>query len=180
MIVNLKHQITEEDILSVPDFRLEIFTKQEAEYIKKVCMNLLNIAKEQNSSNEVGVLVDSHLYHIVKWLKGTEKKVRLQMDWLEITSDIAYSSSNRFIFIHNHPSTAGISLQDITSFLENEYICCIIVVRNNGGLDFLYKTTVIKQEIIDWFMTRIKTKQDFFELCEINNMHHIIKRRKVQ
>lgn len=117
--------------LEVPDL------KQFAALIQQKHRKLLEIAKEVNDSNEVGILYNLYTKEEVIKL-GNENNVSIDDD---IDSAVLRKNSykNELILLHNHPSTSNFSLADIAYFLSDDYILAISVITNQGQIYFLQK-----------------------------------------
>lgn len=162
--------ITETNIHSIPEFKLDLFTHEDCSYIKYFCKHVLYTSRNENNSNEVGLLLDSFNFNNIKWFKGSKFRVSLKIDWTNIIDRTDYT--NRYIFIHNHPNCRGFSLQDISSFLANRYLFCIIVVQNNGSLHTLHKECEADFSTSKWFKDNFSYVTEFYKVCEALKIYY--------
>ena len=132
-----KIMITDVAIRKVPVVYIPQFSQNACEWIADEHRELLNIAREQNNSDEVLFV-----------LFGQEQKSIIFGD--EFSVDLGESASAYSIFakasprdvmlLHNHPSTNSFSLSDIVVFLRYAQIGIMSVVTNQGDVHILHKT----------------------------------------
>lgn len=131
--------ITDAAIQKVRTVDLPELSLAEAESLALENKKLLRVAMEQNDSNEVISVMSLKQERTVRQL-GTEGKASPG----ENPEAVAlYRSAERkeLAYLHNHPSTNGLSLQDIMTFVDYGPIGIMSVVTNQGSTFLLQKTS---------------------------------------
>lgn len=178
MTVNI---IFQEDIESVPLLDTKLFSAEALRSIQSYCKKCLKYACNRNKSKECGILIDSLNYKRYDKFKGQEGNVCITDSRmiLQDEQNNKFYNKNRYIFIHNHPNNRGFSEVDIESFLDNEFIGCLIVVCNNGGVYLLRKLIGFSDTGIDsvWYLESGLTPMEFCKICSKYNIKFIHRRR---
>jgi hypothetical protein len=137
-------KITDIAIMKVPRIKLQGFTPDDNRFIQDQHKLLLTIAKEDNDSNEVGILVD-----IINWdtwiIKGNGNEVETR-DNPEAYKALKSYRKNQLLFMHNHPSTGTFSGTDFKTFCNNNSLFIITVVGNDGNVRALTKENKFNSE----------------------------------
>lgn len=98
---------------------------------------LLQIAKEQNNSNEVSTII-SLVQHRKAVVLGDEFSVQTGSS-PEAMGIFSIAATGEIMYLHNHPSTNNFSLTDIATFLRESQIGLLSVVTNQGTVYILHK-----------------------------------------
>ncbi len=139
--------ITDKAIDRVPKMISNAYSDDECKIIQREHKELLKTALAENNSNEVAFIFNSGLTQ-KSVVYGTDDKLSLGMTY----------GKNLFV-MHNHPRNNGFSLQDITEFVTNDCIKSMSVVKNNGAVEILTKTS--ECDILDMMtdLSRLLKKQ---------------------
>ena len=129
--------ITDVAISKVPMIRFHGFSEEENIFIQQQHMRLLQKAKDDNNSCEVGILVD-----IIKWdtwlIIGEANNIEMKTN-PEAYRAMMTQGRNTMMFMHNHPSTGTFSGTDFKTFCNNETLYIMTVVGNDGNVRVLTK-----------------------------------------
>lgn len=129
--------ITDVAISKVPMIQFHGFNEEENVFIQQQHMRLLRIAKNDNNSREVGILVD-----IIKWdswlIMGEANNIEMKTN-PEAYKAMMTQGRNTMMFMHNHPSTGTFSGTDFKTFCNNESLYIMTVVGNDGNVRTLTK-----------------------------------------
>lgn len=132
-----KIEITDIAIDKVPLINVPGFTEEQNNLLQQEHKNILQIAKDENNNNEVGILYNIYTGQRSQKL-GDEYSVNI-----DSTPDSAVlrhdSFENELVLMHNHPSTSNFSLADIDYFLSDGYIGLMSVITNQGEIYMLQK-----------------------------------------
>ena len=139
-----KIMITDIAIKKVPLIKTKGMTSELAKIIQLEHQSLLQLAKDENDSNEVLSvlsLAESNLNKIVgAKIKGNEFGVNPS---ISCNARAIFLKNNgirdSLAYLHNHPSTNNFSLPDIMSFIQDGRIGIITVVTNQGTVYILQK-----------------------------------------
>jgi hypothetical protein len=130
-------KITDIAITKIPRIKFHGFTPDDNRFIQDQHKLLLTMAKEENDSNEVGMLVD-----IINWntwiIMGNGNEVETR-DNPEAYKALKSYRKNQLLFMHNHPSTGTFSGTDFKTFCNNNSLFIITVVGNDGNVRTLTK-----------------------------------------
>lgn len=130
--------VTDVAIDKVPYMAIPGFNKEQNEYLQQEHKNILRIAKDENNSNEVGVLYNTYTGQRMQKF-GTENS--LDMDEGTDSAVLRHDALvNELVLLHNHPSTETFSLADIDYFLADVYMGLVSVVTNQGSIYILQKS----------------------------------------
>lgn len=113
----MKHYITDEDINRVSIKNLPYHDENTCKILEFYSKQLLQVARDENDSNECGILLDSFDLTRSQWFKGIENKVQLTVNKL-----------HRYLFLHNHPSCSSFSKTDLVSFADNDGIYFVMAL----------------------------------------------------
>lgn len=122
-------KITDATINKIPTIESSIYSKAETNKITSQHKDLLEFSKK-NDSKEVAFLLNSNLERIGQYI-GNETEVN-------IGNSILGKGENLFV-MHNHPRNSGFSLQDLQTFIIEDNIKTISIVKNNGAVEMLTK-----------------------------------------
>ncbi len=139
-IRSTKEMISDSTIDSIRCIYLDEFDEEEAHLIQQLHKRLLKYAKNNNDSNEIGILVD-----IVDWsdilIVGDENSISMRTSY-RAKNKMESSPKNCLIFLHNHPRNTCFSEVDLSTFMTSDSLYMISVVCNNGRQFFLIKTSM--------------------------------------
>jgi hypothetical protein len=113
------------------------FDGKETLKINDIQKELLSKSKNNNNSDEVGILLS-----LIDWtyitIYGNSEGISLSTN--SKAKSILYTAPrNSLLFFHNHPKNSIFSERDIETFLTADGIMMVSVVCNNGRQFFLIK-----------------------------------------
>jgi hypothetical protein len=113
------------------------FDEKETLKINDIQKELLSKSKNNNNSDEVGILLS-----LIDWtyitIYGNSEGISLSTN--SKAKSILYTAPrNSLLFFHNHPKNSIFSERDIETFLTADGIMMVSVVCNNGRQFFLIK-----------------------------------------
>jgi hypothetical protein len=120
--------ITEKTIDNMQEIKLNEYNIEENRKINEWHKELLRYSMEENNSNEVVFVLDKNLKLVLK-NKG---------DIENIDFSVPVTGKDYFI-IHNHPKNSSFSTTDIITFLEDNNIKSLSIVKNNGKIEVITK-----------------------------------------
>ena len=129
--------ITEQAIEKVPLVKLPGFSNEDALTLWREHRELLHDAKENNDSNEVLTVLSLARNRKVRRY-GDEFSVNIDND-PEAVGLFSTAQGRELAYLHNHPSTNGISFPDIFQLIRFAQIGLLTVVTNQGELYALQK-----------------------------------------
>ena len=129
--------ITESAINKVDFVKPKDFSDTQASLMMSNNKELLNVAKNQNNSNEVLFIENLDFNNEVRIL-GDEFVVSPAKNPFAV-SIIANAKRQSLVYLHNHPSTNTFSIGDIDTFVCERAIKAISVVTNQGEVYILNK-----------------------------------------
>lgn len=129
--------ITESAINKVDFVKPKDFSDTQASLMMSKNKELLNVAKNQNNSNEVLFIENLDFNNEVRIL-GDEFVVSPAKNPFAV-SIIANAKRQSLVYLHNHPSTNTFSIGDIDTFVCERAIKAISVVTNQGEVYILNK-----------------------------------------
>lgn len=137
--------ITDEAISKVPYIRYQNIPEKEYDIIQGLAKQVLELAKEENNSNEVAITYsyDPELVLSGEELIGIHFGDEHSVDPLSDPQTfhlIMQSKACAVVSLHNHPSLSLISLVDIRFFLQYYSIKLLVIVSNLGGISYLVKS----------------------------------------
>lgn len=121
------YPITTQSIDNVPLIKVGNMSDDEAYRLQTEHKKLLDYAKENNHSCEVGVLFDDNLNEINRAL-GNATSIDL---------NISGRTKAKYV-IHNHPNNASFSNRDLNWLIRNENVRYFSIVKNNGAVEVLH------------------------------------------
>ena len=128
--------ITQKAIDRVPNVEIPNFTDEQNRYIQAQHKELLQFARDENDNKEVAFIFNRDFSS-----KAVEKGVS---DSLTFSSKESYNllnnQSNLFV-MHNHPGNSSFSNRDIKFVIQNENILSLSIVKNNGDVEILTKSS---------------------------------------
>ena len=134
---NHKIFITDSAISKVDLVKPSDFSDKQASYMLNKHKELLNLAKEQNDSNEVLFIEDLNFENEVRIL-GEEFVVSPSKSPFAV-SVVAHAKRKSLVYLHNHPSTNTFSVGDIDTFVCERAIKTMSVVTNQGEVYIINK-----------------------------------------
>lgn len=142
---NRKIMITDEAIEKVPFIKYDEIPEEEYPIIQMLAKKVLQLAKEENDSNEVAItysMDNAKLETGIEELFGVDFGDEHSADPMRDSYSYHLIRSSKpcvVISLHNHPSLSKISLIDVRFFLENETVKLLTVVTNLGNIYYLVK-----------------------------------------
>ncbi|MBO4396491.1 MAG: hypothetical protein J5819_09120 [Eubacterium sp.] len=136
--------ITDIAISKVPRTRIQGFTSEQNARVQELHKEVLQTAQElnqkyHNDEMEAAILLD--LFDMNTYWKVEGKKPRRvrMKDNPEANTAMQTWNTNRFLLMHNHPSTGTFSAKDILTFCNTDSIYILTVIANNGTVYILRK-----------------------------------------
>ncbi len=128
--------ITDKSINSVKNIKINGYTEQQCEHIQAKHKELLTFARDNNESKECAFICENDLSDFGKDLGATD---RLEFKDSKCVSML--SSRPNLFLMHNHPKNSSFSATDIRFFIETDSIKHLSVVKNNGNVEVLTKSS---------------------------------------
>lgn len=127
--------ITDRAIESIPKVSIDGFSDEMNEFVKNQHQELLRYAKNNNGSNEVAFV----------FRKGLEDKTVYigSEDNTFFGSDL-YTKGQDVFVMHNHPRNSSFSKSDVQTFIGSDNIKYVSIVKNNGNVEVLTKTSAFR------------------------------------
>lgn len=122
--------ITDDAIDRVPFVKIQNYSIEQCAEIQRQHKELLRYSLESNECKEVAFVFNSDIANRREF-KGAD-------DRLEFGNDLHESKS---FVMHNHPRNSSFSRADIIEFVGNDSIRSLSVVKNNGKVEILTKTS---------------------------------------
>lgn len=121
--------ITSETIAKVPRVTPATYTDEMCDLIQQEHKNLLNVSMTQNNNQEVAFFFNEDF--------SSKSIVFGEEDRLSFPN---LYGKNMFV-MHNHPRNSSFSANDVLCFISNNSIKSLSVVKNNGKVEVLTKTS---------------------------------------
>lgn len=128
-------KITDSAIERVPKVDINGYTEEQCSEIQKQHKELLQYAKDKNNNNEVAFVFDSKI--------SKRKEFTGSDDALDFGS-LLYGKD--LFVMHNHPRNSSYSDTDIAFLLGNDNIRSLSIVKNNGSVEILTKSSSFDKE----------------------------------
>ena len=128
--------ITQEAIDHVPLIKINGFTGVQNLYIQQQHKELLRFALCENDSKECAFVFRKDFVSLVG--KDT---LRGDLSSVSLGNLVATSGSDVFL-MHNHPKNGRFSVDDITTFIDESNITYMSVVKHNGEVEIISKTSL--------------------------------------
>jgi hypothetical protein len=132
-----KQYISKNIISNLHVVKIDGFDEKEILKINDIQKELLSKSKNNNNSDEVGILLN-----LIDWtyvtIYGNSKGISLGTN-SEAKFLLYTAPRNSLLFFHNHPKNSIFSERDIETFLTADGIMMVSVVCNNGRQFFLIK-----------------------------------------
>ncbi len=123
--------ITDKSIDSVPKVEIDGLTDEQNTFIQQQHKELLAYSREYNANNEVAFVFDKNMQsRIDKPILGSDDRL-----------DLGNLSGSDLLVLHNHPRNSSFSTTDLTTFLSSNDIKTMTIVKNNGAVEALTKTS---------------------------------------
>ena len=123
-------EITDKAIENVPNVKISGYTDEQCAEIQKQHKELLKYSRDNNNGNEVAFVFDNNLQNR-KEFKGSD-------DRLDFGSSL-YGKD--LTVMHNHPRNSSYSDTDIAFLINNDTVKTLTIVKNNGKVEILTKTS---------------------------------------
>lgn len=131
-------KITDTAIERVPKVKIDGYTDKQCEYIQQQHKELLRFAKDNNDNKEVAFVFDKD-FNKSEPIKGSD-------DMLELGTALMGKGNNLFV-MHNHPRNSSFSATDIKFFKNEENVKTLTIVKNNGAVERLTKSSEYNNDI---------------------------------
>lgn len=140
-----KIMITDEAIRKVPRIRYKDISEMEYDTLQELARQVLQIAKNENDSNEVAV---TYSLESARLIERGERYIGIALGEEHEVDPLSDATSYHLIcasrdcvvlVLHNHPSLSAFSLSDIQFLLKYEAVKMMIVVTNLGNVSYLVK-----------------------------------------
>lgn len=141
--------ITDTAINSVKKISIEGLTDIQNDYVQTQHKELLKYAKDNNGSNEVAFVYRKDLTGRMIF-KGSD-------DVIDFGNELNGKGDGLFI-MHNHPRNSSFSNTDILFFKNYDMAKTITIVKNNGEIEYLTKSSEYNEKIFALEYDRLKTK----------------------
>lgn len=132
----MKYYIEQKVIDNLPYVNMKGMSEDENRYVNEWIKYALQYAKDENDSNEVGVMLDKAEWNHYDTVLGNEKSVKYNTEKMKKWLD---EGNDNIILIHNHPSNKIFSDKDIFNFCKMDAVNTIIVAGNKGNIYLLQK-----------------------------------------
>lgn len=166
--------VTREAIHRVDYVGLSDFTEEQALAMQSKHRQVLEIAMNENNSNEVLLIEDLDFKSEVKIL-GSEFVVSPGKNPFAV-SVIAHAERQSLVYLHNHPSTNTFSVGDIDTFVCERAIKVMSVVTNQGEVYILNKLANYNFSRVRELLTSVYTS---FPKGEIDDKEFVIRFLKI-
>ena len=166
--------VTREAIHRVDYVELSDFTEEQALAMQNKHRQVLEIAMNENNSNEVLLIEDLDFKSEVKIL-GSEFVVSPGKNPFAV-SVIAHAERQSLVYLHNHPSTNTFSVGDIDTFVCERAIKVMSVVTNQGEVYILNKLANYNFSRVRELLTSVYTS---FPKGEIDDKEFVIRFLKI-
>lgn len=134
-----KIEITSQAIEKVKQISIKGNTEENDILIQKAHKELLRIAKEENDSNEVAVLINLNKNETTMFVKGKRHEVDIYAD-TEIYHLLTMAPKQSLTLCHNHPGATDFSANDISVFMRHNTIKTMTIVTNKGNVRAISKS----------------------------------------
>lgn len=143
---NHKVKITDIAVSKVPYIKYKEIPEEHYDNIFELAKFVLQLAKDENDSNEVAVVYSMDFLSLVANNQeymgvsfGTEHDV--DPEGSTASYHLIHSAVDCIIIcLHNHPNLSRFSLDDVKYFLSSPSIKMIVVVTNLGNISYLVKS----------------------------------------
>jgi tetratricopeptide (TPR) repeat protein len=142
---NHKIMITDDAIKKVRRIKYEYIDESEYDIIHELVKRVLQIAKNENDSNEVAI---TYCMNGLEHIQNGEEYVGVALGTEHDVNPISNTTSYHLvmstkecivIILHNHPSLSDFSLSDVKFLLEYVSVKMIVAVTNLGSISYLVK-----------------------------------------
>lgn len=141
--------ITDAAINSVKKISIDGFTDSQNDYIQAQHKELLRYARDNNGSNEVAFVYRKGLTGRTIF-KGSD-------DVIDFGNGLNGKGDNLFI-MHNHPRNSSFSNIDILFFKNCDAAKTITIIKNNGDIEYLTKSSKYDAARFELEYDRLKSK----------------------
>lgn len=131
--------ITDKAIDRVPQINIDGFTVEQNAFVQKQHQELLQYSKVNNGNKEVAFVFRKGLADRTEYF-GTDDKIDF--------GNALTSKGNGLFVMHNHPRNSSFSDTDIATFLKEDAISTLSVVKNPGDVEVITKTQNFNKEKI--------------------------------
>ncbi|MCM1436246.1 MAG: phage minor capsid protein, partial [Ruminococcus flavefaciens] len=129
--------ITDSSIKRVPKVEISGYTDEQCEAIQKQHQKLLEYSRQNNDNKEVAFVFNSDLTN------------RREFTGADDRLDFGTSLYGKDLFVmHNHPRNSSYSDTDIVFLLGSDNIKSLSIVKNNGFVEILTKTSKFNKDAL--------------------------------
>lgn len=128
-------KITDSAITRVPKVNIRGYTEEQCSEIQRQHKELLRYSKNNNNNKEVAFVFDSSI--------SKRKEFVGSDDMLDFGSSL---HGKDLLVMHNHPRNSSYSDTDIAFLLENDNVRSLSIVKNNGSVEILTKSSSFDKE----------------------------------
>ncbi len=137
--------ITDNAISKVPKISVDGFTDEQNTFIQNHHKDLLKYARDNNDNKEVAFVFRKDL---------TDRTIFIGSDdVIDFGNGLDGKGDNLFI-MHNHPRNSSFSDRDIKFIISDENVKTISIVKNNGNVEFLTKTSIYDSQNTKTYLAR--------------------------
>lgn len=129
--------ITDNAISKVPKVSVDGFTDEQNLFIQNQHKDLLKYARDNNDNKEVAFVFRKDL---------TEKTAFVGSDDVVDFGNGLDGKGDGLFIMHNHPQNSGYSNTDIVTFIRNDNIKHLSIVKNNGEVEIISKSNHFNKE----------------------------------
>ena len=128
-------EITDSAVDKVPYVELFGYTDEQCVFIQQQHIELLKYARDTNNCKEVSFVFNGELNNR-KEFKGSDDKIAF--------GNVLYGKD--LFVMHNHPRNNSFSDSDIVFLLGTDNLKTLSIVKNNGSVEVLTKTTLFNKD----------------------------------
>lgn len=143
-------KITDNSINRVPRVSVSGYTEEQCTELQRQHKELLKYARDNNDSKEVAFVFRKDLTDRDVPIKGTDDK-------LDFGTSL-FGKGEDLIILHNHPRNGSFSTTDIEFFCCNKFVKTITIVKNNGKVEVLTKSTLFDSSVFATEYRRLYSK----------------------
>jgi len=139
-------QITDSAIFKVRKVQISGFSDEQCKLIQQLHQELLETSRDKNAHKEVAFVLDDTL--------GNKKVFMGEDDKL----DFGMLYGHDLFIMHNHPRNSSYSATDIIFVLQHSEVSTLTIVKNNGAVEILKKTSDFNTDELQKDFRRILKK----------------------
>ncbi|MBE6861946.1 MAG: hypothetical protein E7497_03470 [Ruminococcus sp.] len=122
--------VTDTSIERVPNIKISGYTDEQCSVIQQQHRELLKYSRDNNKNKEVAFVFDNELNNRKEFIESDDKL------------DFGSSLYGKDLYVmHNHPRNSSYSTTDLIFFLGNSNVKTFTIVKNNGNVEYLIKSS---------------------------------------